>query len=61
MSFLYQFLNLTLIFIALGVPIVIAVILLKRFGKEPNSNEDYLLEKIRELENRIKALENEIL
>jgi len=53
--------NLILIFVALGVPIVITILLLKRFGKQPNSHEDYLLEKIRELENRIKVLEDEIL
>jgi len=43
----------------MAIPILITILLLKRFRKQPNSNEDYLLEKIRELENRIKALENE--
>jgi len=47
--------------IVLGIPVVITILLLKRFGKQPNSHEDYLLEKIRDLENRIKILEDEIL
>jgi len=53
--------NLILILAAMGVPIVITILLLKRFGKQTNSHEDYLLEKIRELENRIKILEDEML
>ena len=59
MSFIYSIMSLILIIIAIGLPLVITIILLKRFGKGPNSHEDYLLEKIRELESRIKALENE--
>lgn len=51
--------SILLIIIALGLPILITILLLKRFGKQPNSNEDYLLEKIRELEGRIKALEDD--
>lgn len=43
----------------MGVPIIITIILLKRFGKDKN-NEDYLLDKIRELERRIDELEREI-
>ncbi|MBU5677169.1 hypothetical protein KQI88_12175 [Alkaliphilus sp. MSJ-5] len=60
MSFLYSFMSLILIAIALGIPVVITILLLRRFGKAPSSHEDYLLEKIRELEGRIKALEDEM-
>ncbi|QUH20085.1 hypothetical protein [Alkaliphilus sp. B6464] len=52
--------SLILIAIALGIPVVITILLLRRFSKEPSSHEDYLLEKIRELEGRIKALEDEM-
>ena len=60
LSFLYSFMSLILIAIALGIPVVITILLLRRFGKAPSSHEDYLLEKIRELEGRIKALEDEM-
>lgn len=60
MSFLYSIMSIVLIVVALGIPIVITVLLLKHFGKQPNTNQDYLLEKIRELESRIKALEDEM-
>jgi len=56
MSILFQLMNLILIFLLLGVPVVITVLLLKHFGKN-KSKEDYLLEKINELERRIEALE----
>lgn len=57
---LYQIFNLILIIALLGVPIVITVLLLQYFGKNKNvSDEDFLIEKIRELERRIEALENE--
>jgi len=52
--------SLILIAIALGIPVVITILLLRRFSKGPSSHEDYLLEKIRELEGRIKALEDEM-
>ncbi len=52
--------SILLVIICLGLPIIITIILLKRFGKAPNNNEDYLLEKIRSLEARIKALEEEL-
>ncbi len=60
LSFLYSFMSLILIAIALGIPVVITILLLRRFSKGPSSHEDYLLEKIRELEGRIKALEDEM-
>jgi len=50
--------SLVLVIIVLGLPVIITMFLLKRFGKQPNNNEDYLLEKIRELERRIKELED---
>ncbi len=59
LSFLYPLMSIILIIIALGIPIVITILLLRRFSTKSNSHEDYLLEKIRELENRIKALEDE--
>lgn len=52
--------SLILIAIALGIPVVITILLLRHFSKGPSSHEDYLLEKIRELEGRIKALEDEM-
>lgn len=60
LSFLYSFMSLILIAIALGIPVVITILLLRHFSKGPSSHEDYLLEKIRELEGRIKALEDEM-
>ena len=57
MSILFQLMNLILIFLLLGVPVVITILLLKHFGKS-KSKEDYLLEKINELERRIEVLED---
>lgn len=59
MSFIYSIMSLVLVIIAIGLPVIITILLLKRVGRGPNSNEDYLLEKIRELEARIKVLEDE--
>lgn len=56
-SFIYSFMSLILIILALGIPIVITVLLLKHFSKQPSTEQDYLLEKIRELEGRIESLE----
>lgn len=60
LSFLYSFMSLILIILALGIPIIITILLLKHFSKQPSTEQDYLLEKIRELESRIKALEDSI-
>ncbi|SDK02726.1 hypothetical protein [Natronincola ferrireducens] len=59
-SVLFQFFNLILIIALFTVPIVITILLLRHFGKSKNmgENEDYLLQKIRELERRIDELEN---
>ncbi len=58
MSFLYSFMSLILIILALGIPIIVTILLLKYFNKHPKTSHDYLLEKIRELEDRIKILED---
>lgn len=58
MSFLYSIMSLILIILALGIPIAITILLLRHFNKHPRTDEDYLLEKIRELENRIEILED---
>lgn len=60
MSILYSIMSLILIIIALGVPIIITILLFRHFNKEPRTNQDYLLEKIRELESRIETLEDYI-
>lgn len=49
--------SLVVLIIALGVPIIITILLIRHFGKKPNLHEDYLLEKIRELEARVEVLE----
>ncbi|SNR98685.1 hypothetical protein SAMN05446037_1002243 [Anaerovirgula multivorans] len=60
-STLYQFFNLILIVVLLAVPIVITVLLLRHFGKTKSSieGEEFLIEKIRELERRIEVLESQ--
>lgn len=55
-SILFQLLNLFLVILLLGIPVVITVLLLRHFGKN-KGKDDYLLEKIRELESRIEKLE----
>ncbi len=56
LSVFLQLINVLLICLLLGVPVVITVLLLRHFGKG-KGKEDYLLEKIRELEERIRTLE----
>lgn len=56
MTILFQLLNFALIILMLGVPVVITILLLRHFGKN-KGREEYLIEKIRDLENRIKDLE----
>ncbi len=58
MSFLYPLMSLILIILALGIPIIVTILLLRHFNRYPKTNQDYLLEKIRELENRIRVLED---
>lgn len=60
-SIFYQFFNLILIVVLLAVPIVITVLLLRHFGKTKSNieGEEFLIIKIRELEKRIEALENQ--
>ncbi|MCC5911384.1 MAG: hypothetical protein JJT76_13185 [Clostridiaceae bacterium] len=59
-AFVFQFFNLILIIVLLGAPVIITVLLIRHFGKPKDSlqYEDYLIEKIRELERRIEELEN---
>lgn len=52
--------SLILIILALGIPVIVTILLLRYFNKYPKTNQDYLLEKIRELENRIKILEDNL-
>lgn len=59
MTLWFQLLNSLIILALLGAPVVITILLLKRFGKTRN-NEDYLLEKIRELEGKMKELEKKV-
>ncbi|SET28062.1 hypothetical protein SAMN05660297_01896 [Natronincola peptidivorans] len=56
---LYQFFNLILIIVLFAAPIALTVILLRHFGKSKNTvdSEEYLIEKIRDLEKRIEVLE----
>ncbi len=56
LSIFLQLTNVLLICLLLGVPVVITVLLLRHFGKG-RGKEDYLVEKIRELEERIRDLE----
>jgi len=50
--------SLVLVIFVLVVPVIITILLLKHFNKHPKTDQDYLLEKIRELENRIENLED---
>jgi hypothetical protein len=56
-SILLQLFNLALIIMMLGAPVVITILLLKHFGNN-KGREENLLEKIRDLESRIKKLED---
>lgn len=58
---LFQFFNLILVVALLTVPVIITVLLLRHYSNKEQptiKNEDYLIQKIRELENRIEELEN---
>lgn len=59
---LYQIISLILVLGIIGVPILVTVILLKRYGtKNDNLNSlDILVTKINELENRIQVLEDKL-
>jgi len=57
---LFQFFNLILVLALLTVPVIITVLLLKHFSNKEKptiQHEDYIIQKIRELENRIEKLE----
>ena len=58
---LFQFFNLILVTVLLTVPVVITVLLLRHFGKAKytEEGETFLIEKIRELEERIETPENQ--
>ncbi|RQD69940.1 MAG: hypothetical protein D5S00_05175 [Tindallia sp. MSAO_Bac2] len=55
----YQIMNLLLVLLLLGVPVLIAVIVLRHFNKKDDrlEREAKILEKIQELEERIEQLE----
>lgn len=59
MSFLYQGVNLLIILILLGIPVVATLLLFKRFQNQPQE-ETGLQEKIKELEDRIRQLEDKM-
>lgn len=55
--------NLILILALLTVPVVITVLLLRHFSRKDKpaiQHEDYLIQKIRELEKRIEELEERL-
>ncbi|MDR5658703.1 hypothetical protein RH915_04295 [Serpentinicella sp. ANB-PHB4] len=65
MSILFnQILSLILVLALLGVPVVITVLLLRHFSKNsPEAavdKDDYIIQKIRELEQRIEELEQRL-
>lgn len=56
---LYQGMNLFIILIIIGMPVGITLLLLRRY-REQTTEEDRVMEKIKELEERIHQLENRI-
>lgn len=59
MSALYQLLNIFIIALMLGVPVIITVLLLRHFGK--SSPRDELIQRIVKLEKRVEELERELM
>ena len=59
MSCLYQGVNLLIVLILLGIPVVVTLLLFKRFQNQPQE-ETGLQEKIKELEDRIRQLEDKM-
>ncbi|NLM03644.1 MAG: hypothetical protein GX214_01310 [Clostridiales bacterium] len=60
-GFLFQILNLILMLTLLIVPIVVTFLLLRHFSKKgsiTHEGHEFLISKIRELEERIEELEN---
>ena len=60
MTFAFQFFNLILVIVLLMVPVIITILLLRYFNRKNTDlqNEEFLIQKIRELEERIQELEN---
>lgn len=56
---LYQGMNLFIILIIIGMPVGITLLLLRRYRGQ-TTEEDRVMEKIKELEERIHQLENRI-
>ena len=59
----FQIFNLILVLALLTVPIVITVLLLRHFSRDKTAtlhNDDYIIQKIRELELRIEELEERL-
>lgn len=59
-SFIFQFFNLILIIVLLIVPVIITILLLRHFGRSGTTpqGEEFLIAKVKELEERIEELEN---
>ncbi|SFH58177.1 hypothetical protein SAMN05192551_101634 [Tindallia magadiensis] len=57
--FFYQILNLLLVLILFGIPVIITIMVLRHVNKKDNQKEREakILEKIKELEERIEQLE----
>ena len=60
MTFAFQFFNLILVIVLLMVPVIITILLLKYFNRKNTDlqSEEFLIQKIRNLEERIQELEN---
>lgn len=60
MTFAFQFFNLILVIVLLMVPVIITILLLKYFNRKNTDlqSEEFLIQKIRDLEERIQELEN---
>ena len=60
MTFAFQSFNLILVIVLLMVPVIITILLLRYFNRKNTDlqNEEFLIQKIRELEERIQELEN---
>ncbi|KAB3537716.1 hypothetical protein F8154_02590 [Alkaliphilus pronyensis] len=54
----FQFMNLFIVILLMGVPVVVTVLLLRYFSKKASyGDENFMIQKIRELEKRIEELE----
>ncbi|MBM7615233.1 hypothetical protein [Alkaliphilus hydrothermalis] len=58
----YQIINLIIVISIIGIPILLTILFLKRYGTKSDqlNSLDVLLTKINELENRIEILEEKL-